>query len=425
MDAACRSTEARFLLCATDKGFLEEVLTRMKRENRDPALPDELPEWRHVDGEASVWAIRHYRKETAEQDPSSPLRDKAAANFPDQRAIGFVFWYDPKPGKVAKARYLSRAKNAVEVVAMGWHHPSEQLTPKIVEIQPGVVEISAAIDNDRVGQSFMFVPVGDILGTGSTCEKNMPSTAENVIERLDATRQKWWLFSLLTTTALAVSLSFGNLLGVHVRRRPGDAFANVAAEPMLGLAVGDHRAAAGRRTPAVARPAKPGGHGPAVEIELPELGSHAINLVQLAEDRPSVGDPFREAAVRQAAAGLESISFDRAAARELRRRRFANCMQTPRDLAEALVILALLMAAAVVCQSRIPHWTSAASRLLTPWRFVPSIGSVEILNVSPGDADVLVGENVEIAAEIKNPQDRPHQAVLLISPKTSRKPGWQ
>ncbi len=90
-------------------------------------------------------------------------------------------------------------------------------------------------------------------------------------------------------------------------------------------------------------------------------------------------------------------------------------MQTPRDLAESLVILALLMAAAVVCQSRIPHWTSAASRLLTPWRFVPSIGSVEILNVSPGDADVLVGENVEIAAEIKNPQDRPHQAVLLIS----------
>jgi hypothetical protein len=148
------------LLYATDKGFLKQVLERMKREQRDRAFPENLPEWRHVDAHASVWAIRHYRKETAERDPSSPLRDKAAANVPDAGATGFVFWYDAKAGKVAKARYLSSAKDAVGIVTRGWHHPSEQLTPKIIEIQPGVVEISASIDDDQIGQSFVFVLLG-------------------------------------------------------------------------------------------------------------------------------------------------------------------------------------------------------------------------------------------------------------------------
>ena len=40
----------------------------------------------------------------------------------------------------------------------------------------------------------------------------MSPAAENVIQRLDAARQKWWLFSLLTTTVLAMCVSFGVLM---------------------------------------------------------------------------------------------------------------------------------------------------------------------------------------------------------------------
>ncbi|MCD4726499.1 MAG: hypothetical protein K8R46_02480 [Pirellulales bacterium] len=153
------------LLCATDRGFLEQVLARMKQEHQDRALPEQLPEWRHVSTTAKAWAIRHYRKETADQDPSSPLRAAAAANVLDPHAIGFVFWYDAKQGKVAKARYLSGTMNTVPLVTKGWRFPSMNLIPKIEEIQPGVVEISVSIEKDRVGHCFVLVLLG-YLGHG-------------------------------------------------------------------------------------------------------------------------------------------------------------------------------------------------------------------------------------------------------------------
>jgi hypothetical protein len=143
------------LLCATNATFLEQTLKRMNGNEKKRALPPDLPEWKQVDIKARVWAIRHYRKETAEQDPSSPLRGKAAANVPDADAIGFVFSYDS--GDTAKARYLSGAKNATEIATQGWRHPSEGLAPEFKQSAPGVVEISAPIGNERSGGMFFFV----------------------------------------------------------------------------------------------------------------------------------------------------------------------------------------------------------------------------------------------------------------------------
>ena len=55
----------------------------------------------------------------------------------------------------------------------------------------------------------------------------MSPAAENVIERLDAARQKWWLVSLLTTVVLAFVTDFGD-----DEEPAGDA----TAEVMLGPA---------------------------------------------------------------------------------------------------------------------------------------------------------------------------------------------
>ena len=41
---------------------------------------------------------------------------------------------------------------------------------------------------------------------------------------------------------------------------------------------------------------------------------------------------------------------------------------------------------------------------------------MEIVSVTPGNTEVLVGTSVEIAAEIKNPAGKPHRAVLLSLP---------
>jgi hypothetical protein len=241
----------------------------------------------------------------------------------------------------------------------------------------------------------------------------MSPAAENVIDRLDAARQKWWLISLLTTTVLALSVSFGTLIALML----ADSFLQLSQSSLgilfflwlslttaILLGVGRRLLRGQRSIEAAAR---------RVETEYPELGSHLINVVQLSEDQTN-GDPaFRDAAVRQSAARIGDVRFDQAPGKESRWRRFLYCMQTPRDLAESFAVLAFLLSAAVVCELLVPNWSSAASRLMTPWEFVPSVGSVKILSVAPGDTDVLVGQSVEVTADIENPSNLPLRAVLL------------
>jgi hypothetical protein len=95
-------------------------------------------------------------------------------------------------------------------------------------------------------------------------------------------------------------------------------------------------------------------------------------------------------------------------------------MQTPCDLGESLLVLALLIAAAMLGDRWMPNWRSAASRLLSPWEFVPSVGSVEITQVTPGNVEVLPGESVDIAALVRNPGRTPHTAVLVLMGEDGR-----
>ena len=243
----------------------------------------------------------------------------------------------------------------------------------------------------------------------------MSPAAESVIRRLDGARQKWWFFSLLTTTVLAACASFGTIQALMVI----DAFLRLSQLWLLAMFLAwllltgalvfgvSRRLLRGQRSlEAAAR---------RVEAEYPELGSSLINLVQLSEDSSNASPAFRQAAVSQAAAQIGSVPLDRAPARESRWRRLIHCMQTPRDLAESLGVLAFLILVAIVCQMWIPSWSSAASRLLAPWSFVPSVGLVKIVRVTPGNAEVLIGDSVEIAAEIENPAGTPHRAWLFLA----------
>ena len=245
----------------------------------------------------------------------------------------------------------------------------------------------------------------------------MSPAAENAIQRLDAARQKWWLFSLLTTLVLASCASFGLFFAFML----ADALATFSRPWLVGLsatwllisfvlvaAVAKRLLRGQRSMEAAAR---------RVESEFPEVGNDLINLVQLSEDRKESDRAFRDAAVHEAAARVGNVPFDRAPAKISHWRRFVHCMQTPRDLAESLVVLSMLILAAWLCQHWIPTWESAASRLLAPWEFVPSVGSVEILKVTPENAQVLVGESVEIAAEIKNPEGKLLRAALFVTPE--------
>jgi hypothetical protein len=152
-----------------------------------------------------------------------------------------------------------------------------------------------------------------------------------------------------------------------------------------------------------------------VEAEYPELGSNLINLVQLSAEADGANRAFCAAAVDQAAVQAGPLRFERAAARQSRWRRFIYCMQTPRDLAESLAALGLLTAVAVLCHGLIPSWGSAAARLMTPWRFVPSVGTVGEIAVTPGDATVMAGSDLKIAATILAPPYASPRATLFVA----------
>ena len=247
----------------------------------------------------------------------------------------------------------------------------------------------------------------------------MSPIAENVIDRLEAACQKWWLFTLLTTTvwaaAASLSLLFVFVLADAVLVLPQAVLSILFAVwltltlALLGYIV--RRIFRGQRSvEAAAR---------RVESEFPELGSNLINIVQLAGVADGDESAFCEAAVSQSASKVGHIHFDRAALRQSRLRRFVLRMNMPRDFIESAFILAAVIAAVIVCQTIFPNWGSAANRLLSPWKFVPSIGEVGSIEVTPGDTDVLIGDGLDITAQIANPDGKPYKAVLYVTQESA------
>lgn len=55
--------EARVLLYGTSEAYLKELLERRKQNpTKRAALPDDLPEWKHLDPAVPAWAVRHPAK---------------------------------------------------------------------------------------------------------------------------------------------------------------------------------------------------------------------------------------------------------------------------------------------------------------------------------------------------------------------------
>ncbi|MFO0908009.1 MAG: hypothetical protein U0794_06570 [Isosphaeraceae bacterium] len=241
----------------------------------------------------------------------------------------------------------------------------------------------------------------------------MSSRAVEVTRKLENTWAHWWTCSLWTglLTAGAISLATFTLFALvdarlHLSQAAlGALLAVWSLLTIVTLGLLFHRLLRFQRSlEATAR---------RVELELPELGSHLINLVQLAE----ATDPYRVAAREQAAAAVAEVPFDRAADRLPRWRRLTLCMQTPRDLLEAAAALAATLLLAALAGSFVNGWTTATRRLTTPWSFVPIRGSLVITKVTPGDAEVLLGTSVDVAVEVDNQDRLPRAATLVIEPE--------
>jgi hypothetical protein len=151
------SPKPNILICATNQDYLTEVLNRMMLKGKKRAIPDDLPEWKQVDTKAQFWAIRHYDRQNAKRDTTSPLfGEQAAANVPDNQAIGITFSILPNSKNEARIRYLSTNGNAVGIANTLWNQSASQVNPKISKVESGVVEIVAKIDNPEDYAVFLF-----------------------------------------------------------------------------------------------------------------------------------------------------------------------------------------------------------------------------------------------------------------------------
>jgi hypothetical protein len=154
--------EENAILYATDESLMRRTLSRIDSRAERQALPESLPEWKYVDKEARVWAIRHYDKGNATNDPSSPLSgQKAPYSVPDAQAIGLVVTLDPSRLESLRVKYLSSNPDALALARPYWE-PQGYAKPRISMFDEGLVEISSA---ERGSGPFILLVLG-ALGHG-------------------------------------------------------------------------------------------------------------------------------------------------------------------------------------------------------------------------------------------------------------------
>ncbi|HYK88879.1 MAG TPA: hypothetical protein VE398_08920 [Acidobacteriota bacterium] len=96
----------RVIVAATNRDYLQEALARIRGDRGQRALPDSLPEWKHIDRDAEFWGLRHYKEGASEEDLTSPLR--CSREWCDKQAIGLIFGSSPSQQRIATITYFSR-----------------------------------------------------------------------------------------------------------------------------------------------------------------------------------------------------------------------------------------------------------------------------------------------------------------------------
>ena len=154
-----RSNEA---VVATNLDYLVALLDRMQGTPGTRALPPNLSEWKRVDTKAPVWGVRHYQKQGAELDPSSPLLGQNAANVPDANAVGVTFSFASAAERTATVDYLSTNPNVRRILS-GYLMMEDATTAAPREFQmrlrqpgAGVLEASINLSATEAMQRLLF-----------------------------------------------------------------------------------------------------------------------------------------------------------------------------------------------------------------------------------------------------------------------------
>jgi hypothetical protein len=159
------------VIIATNMDYLRGVVTRMNGARVTRALPESLPEWKYVNRQARVWGLRHYDPTQSESDPSSPFGGRKAANLPDDGATGVAFYVGPSDRRSGTMTYLSRSKNARQMLQGYLDQASSEptslgtLTSRVHEQATGVFQCPIPLAPPETFGQFLFV-LSAMLGHG-------------------------------------------------------------------------------------------------------------------------------------------------------------------------------------------------------------------------------------------------------------------
>lgn len=148
---------------ATNREYLQEVLSRMRTPSARHAFPETLDEWKYIDTRAEFWGMRHFDRSQSRSDPTSPFGGSKPANLPDEKAIGLTFYSDPNRERKVTLVYLTEDTNGAKAVEQKRFPPksevknTQRLHIEYLEVAPGVIKSTYELTGNQPMSWFMFV----------------------------------------------------------------------------------------------------------------------------------------------------------------------------------------------------------------------------------------------------------------------------
>lgn len=152
------------LLVATDRAYLEEVLTRVDSSNSSTALAHVRPEMKYADTTKPFWAIRHY-DESSDADPTSPRSNTVPRNEQDESAIGIAADIEFGSTPHISVTYLSSHASAELIAMRRWTWTEGSIRPSVSSSTADSVRFVISADSAK-RQYYSWLLLSHDLGHG-------------------------------------------------------------------------------------------------------------------------------------------------------------------------------------------------------------------------------------------------------------------
>jgi hypothetical protein len=130
------------LITATDRVSMRSLLGRRAGPRKGRALPGVLPEWKEVDFNAPVWAMRHFQHTYHRKTNRPVLSLGPLEEVDDPEAVGIVYNAQPL-GSAQKVYYFSHNQRIAVLAGQHWKWEEEGLaTPEVRRKADGAVEVT-------------------------------------------------------------------------------------------------------------------------------------------------------------------------------------------------------------------------------------------------------------------------------------------